>query len=592
MSKQSIKLPYLDPGTDREYVLNWVGLSRRVGTVFEVFVRLVDGTGRGAALDRWIPFDQFPFLILGSEWRRGTPVRLPVNSRSVTIQASQSSTWHSPTRSPKYGGLDFGAAYALAFDSPASPVLEVSASGGQEILYVPLSEILRTHYLFEPRLLPSFLGGLLAFGQLSSANLEAWDPARTRWLDEKERFAQIRRAKFISDYIAKRLARLLFDPYGKANLLALRRWIERHFLTSSHGPRREIRADLPKLGLPYAKGGWTIVSRPLSRSADGRRRSLVLRILSFEAAEPYRALSLLEDFTEVEPGSGGAELPPTEEHGGKLINPIPPDVLPLDEPYSGGYVSTINIDDIVCVDKASQRRHVIKPPNPGPDTDRPARSVGSEYVDSGSLQLSGPGGANVGPVVLTDGDEWPPRARELSNVAEMMIDALRRLVVAHRRVDIDAAYEFLPNNTQSYSFKIPKNETEHALLRARARQFLVLQVRIANRYAYIVEPQRLFKADAFPVGVWVTYDPPTKSVSGIRFSSEDIELIASEFEKAHREGRSWVGRSEATSQYLSSSVRHPPRMLPSQGAMDGFGERVAYAVHRLIGDARADGGID
>jgi hypothetical protein len=590
MPSPIVRLTEIDAADDRVYVLNWLGLARRSPVdheSYEVFVRFVDQEGKSKPQDRWIRFECFPFLLLGSEWRNGIMVGKPAGVRWVNLDAKPRLTWHRLSKTSKPGFLTFDRYYPLAIDNPAAPVLEISTRQ-REILYVPLSELLRSHYLFDARLLPSFLGGLIGTGSLAAPSLQAWDPDsnETCWVEPG--VAQIRRAKFLSDDSAKRVARLIFDPAGKANLLQLRRWIESHFVQNRQGAQVGRGVELPRLTLPYATGGWNVSTIPLERHPDGRLRSLVLHIVNFEADEPYRVLRVKENFTEVEPD---AEAPRDETHaGGKVLKPAPGPELPIDGGDSDGRFIAISLDDIVTVDRASRRRSVVKPRNDGPDVDRINLGVGgTAHVGSGGLRVSGPDGKGRAPIVLVAGDGWPQRSETLRVLGKEIIVAAQRVVDAHRAKLIEGECSWLPDADHAYNFLIPRQDTEYSRERAVWRQFLVLEVRIANRFAYVIEPQQRIPTESFPLGVWTTCTSMSHQITARQFSSRQIEQIALAFEGANREGHSWIQTKSLKEEFKSVGVRHAPRDEPSETAMQGFRDRISGALFKLIGDARALG---
>ena len=590
MTATVVRLPDFDPNDGNTYVLNWVGLARRdpaKSSRYQVFVRFLDKAGKASSLDWWVSFLYFPFLILGSEWHRGVMVGKPTSSTALSFEVHSPPVWHLPSKAAREGYLCFGEGYPLAFDTPAAPVLEI-ATRNNEILYVPLSEILRAHYFFLPRAIPSLLGGLIVLGHMAVQTMEAWRPDETRWIDKEEGIAKIHRSRFITDEDAKRLARLIFDPIGESNLKALRHWVEVNFTETQQGARSIQRPALPRLTLPYPAASWRAATCLLPPSADGRRRRLVLQILDFEAPEPYRHLHLDADDLAPEGSSGGDGTGNEGHPRGKVLEPQPLLQLPADDGHSDDRKRSICLDEIISIDSASVRRQPIKPRRDRFVRDRrePGERPQPAPVASGGLAEPGPGGDDRAPVIFNSEGVWPHHKPGLAFIAEHAVAAVAWLIQQHRAIGIQAEYRLLPENGHAYSFVVPKDGSEYAISRAVARQFLVVEVRIAGRHAYVVEPEQRLPTDSFPLGIWATrpsaHTPPTCRP----ITLAEIERIATCFEMAHRGGWSWLRTKELKDEFEAIAVRHAPRDDPSDAALEGFRRRIVDAIARLIGDMR------
>ena len=192
MKGVTVRLDCLDRGDDLFYRLNWLGKVRRRQR-FEIFGRFVSESvpdERPRQFDCWLRLTDFPFLIIGSRWFRGSMVGKPSAMREIRLASSNIIAVHAPTRTPQVSGLWLGTNYPLAFDQPASPLVELESADGTR-LFVCIAEIYRAHYFSIPRALPGVMQGLHR-SAIDNPTFMAWEPALTRWVDEESRIATCR----------------------------------------------------------------------------------------------------------------------------------------------------------------------------------------------------------------------------------------------------------------------------------------------------------------------------------------------------------------------------------------------------------------
>ena len=573
------KLPEMERLGDREFVLNWIGQARRHTedpTRYQVFTRFAAPTGN-ARCDTWISLDRFPFLILGSRWRRGVMVGKSLGARTFTVSADREPLWRDVSIIEGHDRLSFGLSYPLAFDRPAAPVLELRSRSG-EILYAPLSEILRAHYFSVPRALPSLLGGQTLFETLAAQKLQAWHYPGTCWLDKSAGVAAIERARFITEYQARCLARLIFSNVGVQNLTRLKKWIDSEFQVHPFHKPAEERADLPRLGLPYSTARWSVVAQRLASGPTGEIRYLILQILGFDADEPYQQLIITTH--------GGATSHGTQDDEGvqtfgKRLDPLTGEELNLGDELADPSLTPVAIEDVLPLDIASKRRKPVR----NAENERSGGSAGKSRngcgrVTSGSTREAGARGKGNAPVHLEPStEEWPVRTKPLRQLNDALRQALDPYLQAHRDLGVEASITSLPSEHQAFAFEFRDADARTA---SRTRQFLTIRVTIAWRHAYVFDAERLLGSEAFPLAVLVRRGDNAFG----DFSTEQIELVAKIFDLERRSGRSWVAAAELVKAFTVRAVRHPPQVETTQRELDAFLLRIVGAILALIGDVR------
>ena len=160
--------------------------------------------------------------------------------------------------------------------------------------WLPVTEVIRSHYLFDPRLLPSIVGGLATLGRLTRQSRQAWDPALTRWRGEPGGVAEIAAARFLRPSQVFRLARVLFHPQGMRGMGQLFAALRELRARSQGNDSVEVRRAFPPVGLPYAETAqWDAEVHPLPPGPGGEPRQLILRILRHSAPPPWTQLELI-----------------------------------------------------------------------------------------------------------------------------------------------------------------------------------------------------------------------------------------------------------------------------------------------------------
>ena len=578
---RTARLPEIRGLGDRECVLNWIGQARRHPNDharYQVFVRFA-ALSTNTRCDAWVSLDRFPLLILGSRWRQGLMVGKPLGVRTFTICADREPNWQDVSMTENPRRLCFGLGYPLTFDRPASPVLQVNSRRG-EILYLPLSELLRSHYFSIPRALPSLLGGQMLFGSLASQGLQAWHAAGTGWLDKAAGIASIQRARFITEYQALCLARMLFSNEGEQNLKRLKQWVDTEFQVHPFRTRAEERSDLPRLGLPYRVGRWSAVAQRLQNAQTGQPRYLILQLISFDSDEPYQELAIA---TQGETTTGGNNPNGDDEARsyGKRLDPLVDEgSFELQDELADASLTPITLEDILPVDAASKRRRPIR----NAENHMPSRSIAatpsrSIVVSAGSMRESGAGGKGNAPIRPGQSrDEWPVRSDALRLLNDALHRALEPYLKAHRDLGFAANAASLPSKDEAYAFEIRPAESDSF---AKARQFLVIRVAIDSKNAYIFDAERL-GSDTFPLAVLARRG---EHVFG-EFSTEQVELVAQIFDRERRASRSWVTAKDLCEAFTVRAVRHPPQVETTRREMDAFIGRIVNRVLAQIGDVR------
>jgi len=504
-----------------------------------------------------------------------------IASRTFSVMQPNQPIWHEPSRQPDPSRLHFGDSYPLFIDNPASPVLEVPTAAGETLL-VPASEILRAHYFSVHRAIPSILARLPALGGLSSPALEAWHPEGTFWIDEATGHAQIHRNRFISDYQATCLAQLLFSREGLAGLDSIGHWAQQIQVGAMAAGDVSRRIPLPRVLLPYPRAKWRAVVRPLRPEPSGSPRYLVLQIQEIRVREPFETLTILadDDPRDAKRASNG-EAPSTWL--GKPLEPLPTDPLPVDELPSDRGIAPVQLVDILPNNVSAQQRKPLKrEPTALPLANSTTRLISTSEpcpVDSASALASGARGQGRAPLIYGEGcEDWPVRSPMLQATLDSLTHSLDAWVRAHRGRHRSASWQTLPDSDHSYSYIIKRGEERVS----DPRQFLVVEFRVADTYAYLVDPERRALWESYPMALLASDSPGRQSLG--KLDSSDIEALVQAFEQAAERRRSWVSSEILKKGYRVIPVYHPPRDEPTEGHLLGFAKRVTDRLSTLLGD--------
>lgn len=573
---------------DRVYQLNWLKGCRWAKKRLEVQVVFIpeDSSDPQHCLYRWVRATDFPFLIVGSRWYRGVMVGKPLGLRRLRIPNAQSMRVHGLTTSGDPNKIDLAPAWALRDSNGNCPVLEFQgfSEGDQKgpayRIFLPLSEAYRSHYFNVPVAIPSILGGLIS-GTMSNPSFEAWDPEGTHWIDRAAGLARITPARTLPQSVTKLLARSIFSEPGRASLIKIHRWIQSSFIASSPNQRGQSLSWLRFVNLPYSRAVWDASVVPMPDGADGRRRLLVLHIESFDAPEPFKELEIVG----AAPGeSTNGENGSRQGGGGMLLGPDPDD--PIDNVDEGWdpQLEAVAVEDVISKDERAIRRvpRVVRPHSNRDNSTRPGeRRVVS--VSKGSTQAFGFPASGVAPLVFTY-DDAPSEPRDsLRDSTKAIQRALASLVERHRRHGIEARGRLLPSESKVYEFRVPASDTDRAITVAVPRQFVIAEVCVRQKYAYVIEPERRSEHQPLPLGVlWLDGG---EGISRPQvFSTFDLHRVVQHVESAAREGHSWIRRVRAAGQFGAYPVIHPPHNPPSPEALERFSSRIVNQLLKVIGD--------
>lgn len=587
MKPAIVRIPDFDPRDGRVYSLNWGGRLRRGPEQLEIFTRLVAEPQPGKPpkhVDRWVRLTDFPYLILGSRWYRGVMVGKPLGRRTIELKSSKIVKVHGVSCTPTEGRLWFGDDYRLAFDSPAAPVLEFESEEGDRI-FLPLTELYRSHYFSIPRAIDSLVGGLVS-GALDNPNIAAWDPGGTKWVDGSRLVAQMAPAKFIQRQQAIYLARLIFSSEGNKSLKDLHRSIQASFVDPPPTDGKRRSTLLPILKLPYFRATWDASVIALPPDDEGHQRLLVLHIESFEAREPYSELICVDPYPNKSGKSqGNGEQEPTRS---EVLEPNPGDELDdIEDGWDPG-LEPVRVDDVITRDDACARRQpevVRRPPDPGDD--RLVFNTTSEIdVDEGSTASDGNRGTNVAPIVFSDAANWPERSQALKLSFEQIAAAIQEAVKRHVQLRISAGSKFLPDDKHVYAFTVPASQSDYAKSRAKSRQFLIAEVRFGSKHAYLIDPERRLDSDNFPVGiVWRLANRESGVKAYAAMNTEDLKQIIISIEGCLKKGHSWIRLPGLERSMKAEGVNHP-RSEPSADDLAAFRKKIEHRLIEAIGDIR------
>lgn len=230
-----------------------------------------------------LPLPALPLLALGSLWQEGLYVGLgSAKTAKVTVDVTALAEAHRTALDP-YEVLS-PAVYPLSMGK-RSPCRLLPVTSGPELI-VPTSELLRTSYFFDHRLIEPMLSGAFANPALGSSLRLPWVPEGTRRLSDAE--VMLTHRQGIGEPLARRLSRLLFDEAAQRSIAKLsvayrQASLQSAFLLPSVEPTFEHRAQ------------WHIRYIDVPEYKQHPQRRLVLTILGQEQALPYERLILLAD---------------------------------------------------------------------------------------------------------------------------------------------------------------------------------------------------------------------------------------------------------------------------------------------------------
>lgn len=583
MKPAVVRLPDLDRKNHRVYILNWLGRvtyrDRRLRICASFVADPVTG-GADSSFEAWIRLSDLPFLIIGSRWFRGVMVGKPLGLQTIELATTRIESVIGVSHS-RPGRALLEHVHPLSGLKSPGPLLEFTAKDGARV-FLPLAELYRSHYLCIPRTLQSITGGLIK-DALSNPEFAAWDPADTHWIEEAAGIAQIAPAPFIPEQHAKRLARLIFSPFGRKSLEDIHAWMIKEFAQPMADVASAPEVLLPIIKVPYPRGLWHGSVHDLPPDPNGRPRLLVLHLERFDAPEPFRELVVVEprpprDLENSGNGGGGGRRADT-------LEPDPKD--PTDDVESGWdpALEPVVVDDVLPRDEATNRRRALrKQREPGVSNggSRPGRDVDVD-VDAASTDPYGRRGSGIAPIVFSDGD-WDARTQSLDASYEAIRAAADSLIRRYRERGLSAGIEFIPDDTHACAFRVPASDSSRALAVAVPRQYVIAELKLNGKYLYAIDPEQRCDTDSFPLGiVWRPADDDARPAF-VRMDSGDLNAIVCDFESSARAGLSWTRLPGLERRAKALAVPHPSESRSAEEAKILFSRRIEKRLIEIASD--------
>ena len=276
--------PLAKLGKER-FRLVWLGeIHRPVGatspTGHAIIARFVNESQQ---INVSLPLPTLPLLALGSVWKEGLFIGYwPSKTATVTVDMSALTDAQRVAYDPYE--IVARSAYPLSMGRRSSCRLLPTVDGGEII--VPFSELLRTSYFFDARIIEPLLAGGFANSPLASSLRLPWLPEGTRRLSDDE--VMLTHRQGVGEAVARRLSRLLFDNVAQQSIARLSvayRQQSHHsaFLLPFVEPAFEARAQ------------WHVRYVDIPSYGKHPARRLVLTILGQEQELPYKRLILFPD---------------------------------------------------------------------------------------------------------------------------------------------------------------------------------------------------------------------------------------------------------------------------------------------------------
>lgn len=538
--------PIFNDFPNGRFRLNWVGglwPSKQSGG-YEIDVQLVPMEGfRRPPIARRVPLGALPLLVAGSEWEDGR-FRGWGAHETADVEVNISRFDDEARAVSPYTLL--GVTEYFLHRMPAPCYCRVFRAQKGFDLIVPTWEILRAWYLFHPRVVSAVVGGGLRFPESVSSTLLPWRPDGTDW--PAGNMPQICRRKFISESVAMRLARLLFDPIAENRAYYIYRNLQ-----SSRVGRADGSRIVPPVLPPYeGTGQWKIWYRTIPGTGATPTRRLVLRICGATAPLPYADLIVA---SEVDNSQGANQDDPNLPLS--WARSPPENVLPEDGAVvvsgmgADGALNGIDIDHFAFDDNAvhAVNRHtpvkLLQSYRHGGGQGDPVK-VGSVSMDPTAMGEPGQAAQGSGGTELTTDDSRLPST--VSFVA--MQDVFAALVEA-----LNGPASDLPVGwTASFYKEGGVCLSVYNDKRAERRLFLILRVTDGTRHVYVLEAQRLRQNESYSILIceeryglelndslffnWLSRFPYTGGTHWMSYNYDDLALIPMPaIHQPHREGQ-------------------------------------------------------
>ncbi|HEU0153157.1 MAG TPA: hypothetical protein VFQ84_07425 [Arenimonas sp.] len=565
------------PQGEATYELRYCGALRCHGPHRQTQMHLLLWMQEEARFVRvWMPLDRLPLMPLGSLWRNRTAVTLPKAMDAIQPDLAAGMDWIGLQLRPGHLDLDMGDWIDPAFPHPAGLWRFLTREGVET--YLPVTELIRTHYLFDARLLPSIAGGLAQNGHLTGKARQAWQPEHTGWIDHAGGHARFRGAPFLTDDAAFRLARVVLDVEGVRGLNQLYATLRELRAKARGTGDTDLRRAFPAVGLPYeTDASWMVSTRPLPPGQSGQPRQLVLRIDRHSAPPPWQSISLSD-------GSAPRKAPsPTAAGAVKTttpfrLEPLEHNPVTTDSSNTDSRFLPLTSRDVRTVDEEARLyRTDRKLDPPAEEGTSDPRRMGRRKVQEAGAQLPGRGGEGR-PVATPDQTDAAAAAAyvPIGDDLRPVLDIVGQLLVAGARGETIHC-QFRPSRDLSYSFQMPARGKKVVDPRIRSRQFLIFECVWRGTYVYVVEPARRAVSENFPVGVIYTLEKT-------RLTWGDITKLARDCEIRRRQSHSWIedGRIGG-GEMLIIGLDHPPSGQPSDSRKKAFASRIADTVALALG---------
>jgi hypothetical protein len=568
------------PASDEVYRLAWLGGLRynRKRRRHEVLTRFV-GHATLTFQDRWLAFDRMPILALGSRWQRQRAMPDDTEIRALRpnligpfepVLLTASNEWRR-LLDPFLGQQPLAAAAGLW--------LMESVEG--EYLALPVSELIRSHYVFDPLIVPSVQAGLSVLGKMSSRTREYWVPDATHWKGPAGEIAQLQVRRGVEYADAYRLARLLFSGEGRRGLAALFHACQRASSVEKRTASPRI-VRLPEVATPYSTGAtWHATTGKVGPDELGRYFTLILQLRQHSGEVPWQTLEV-QDAVGTRLQASGPRTPTTSKPTtARVLDPLPRNPTTLSDGGSDARFRPLRARDLCTTDDDADAFGALRPVR-APDSPSRGGRKSVRQVDSAATQFPDKEGAGT-PLVLPGKDQAEPQpvAYEQSFDIRPLFDAVQRRLEELCDTSDAVVSRYLPDRETVYSFVVPAaGRTLDP--RVKPRRFLVMEVAVGGRAVCLLDPVRRHGGEHHPIGV-------ARLHGCRRWHARDVEAMARHFEYQRRRGRSWTTKGPLLPSHVAIvGVVHPPANEEWHARLPAVVNQLAAAVIQLADGAAAN----
>lgn len=514
-------------------------------------------TGSAAESRLWMPLKRLSFFPAGSLWRSQRPI-----SKGVAPTVVIKPNLLGPARTVRASTLLKAGAPAstltLSSEDQDFHLLELEDEAGVPVL-VPMPELLRQHYFFDPRMLPDIAGGLMKLGLTSSVARQSWDPKHTGWIDAETGIARIRVARHVEHREAFRLARLLFSPAASHSLRVLGDFLHRLKLA---GDRR----DLPLVTLPYVDHAtWTGKAVPFGINDQGQQRLLIRSIEQFSAPPPWKQLVVEQGIAHTKTSKDQANPSPSAG-GARLLEPLIREPLPTvvkpTEPSGTALRTEVIENGDVEANDFDAGSSLTRPASSGGQAGKGVRKV----FDEAGTDAPGAGGEGRAALLAGFGKSQAVDLAEGTYDIRDILDVLQ----AQMPAELTFSGRYLPSRDEWQEYLVEVKGT-----RPRSRnityssRFTIYEIDLAGRCVYVIDPVRAAGIH-HPIGVLSTG-------SLAKIAPEALGHVARHFiHKTHVVKGSWVEPSFLLPKdWCLTGIHHPK-------AQRQWGEHSRITIKRII----------